>query len=507
MEDLLSALVAILQPANLIFLVGGIAIGLIFGTIPGLQNVTALSMLLPFTYALGPTQAFILMVAIYAAGVYGGSITAILYRIPGAPENAATTFDGYPMAKRGEAAKAMGAAIMASALGGLFASVVLVVAAPQVAQIALTFGPPDYFGMVFFALSAVALMGQSVVKAVISALLGLAFATVGVDTVSGGHRFTFGSEYLQGGFDFVALMVGVFAISEVLARTEREIRFGVDDNNGANRDLRTRFPTLGELFRLKGTLFRCSIVGTIVGVLPGLGAAVAAFFGYEMERRVSKQGKDFGTGIMAGVAAPESANNASVGGAMIPLLTLGIPGSAATAVMLGAFQIYGLQPGEALFREQHDLVYLIFAATILSNLLIIVGGILSVRLFARMVHVPNAYFAPVVIILCIIGAFSVRNSMLDVWAMFGFGVLGYLLERFGFSIPVFVLAFILGPLGEASFMRSMILFDDNPWMFFSQPLSATLITLGILSLVGPIGWVSFKYLRGTLRAFGARRHG
>lgn len=486
MEELIGALATSLEPNILVFLISGVAIGLIFGTIPGLQNVTALAVLLPFTYALAPNQAFALMVAIYAAGVYGGSITAILYRIPGAPENAATTFDGYPMAKQGKAAKAMGIAIISSAVGGLFCTAVLVVAAPQVAQIALTFGPADYFAMVFMALSCVTLMGRSVLKAVISALLGLLMATVGIDTVSGGSRFTFGSSYLQGGFDFVALMVGVFAISEVLSRTEREMRFGAGHDSDSAKGLRTAFPTAGELFQLKGTLFRSSILGTLIGVLPGLGAAVAAFFGYELERRVSKEGDEFGTGKMAGVAAPECANNASVGGAMIPLLTLGIPGSASTAVILGAFQIYGLQPGEGLFRDQSELVYLIFAAMILSNLLIVAGGILSVRLFARMVSVPNAYFAPVVVLLCAIGAFSVRNSMLDVWAMFGFGVFGYVLERFGFSIPVFVLAFILGPLAEASFMRSMIFFDGNPWMFFSRPLSAALIIVGFLILTVPI---------------------
>ena len=500
MGDLANAMLALLQPGNLVFLVGGVVIGLVFGAIPGLQNVTALSVLLPFTYALAPTHAFILMVGIYAAGVYGGSITAILYRIPGAPENAATTFDGYPMAMKGQAAKAMGTAIIASAIGGLFSSIVMVVAAPQVAQIALTFGPPDYFAMVFFALSAVALMGTSLTKAVISALLGLAFATVGLDTVSGGHRFTFGSEYLLGGFDFVALMIGVFAISEVLARTERDLVLSGVQSKPRLEGLTTRFPTLAELFALKGTLLRCSIVGTVIGVLPGLGAAVAAFFGYEMERRVSKDRKEFGTGVMAGVAAPESANNASVGGAMVPLLTLGIPGSAATAVMLGAFQIYGLQPGEALFREQGELVYSIFAATILANFLIIVGGVLSVRIFARMVDIPNAYFVPVIVILCSIGAFSVRNSMLDVWAMFAFGVFGYLLDRFGFSIPIFVLAFILGPVGEASFMRSMILFDNDGWKFFSQPLSATLIALGILSMAGPLAWASFRHFRPRRQA-------
>lgn len=503
MEDVLAAVLVTLEPANLIYLIGGVAIGLIFGTIPGLQNVTALSMLLPFTYVIAPSQAFILMVAIYAAGVYGGSITAIIYRIPGAPENAATTFDGYPMAQKGQAAKAMGTAIIASAIGGLLSTAVFIVAAPQVSQIALAFGPAEYFGMVFFSLTVVAFMGQSIVKAVISAFLGLAFATVGLDNVSGGSRFTFGSDFLQGGFDFVALMVGVFAVSEILMRTEREIRFGPNGQGRKPNRLSTKFPSIVEMLAIKWTLLRCSVVGTIIGVLPGLGAAVAAFFGYEMERRISKQRKEFGTGTMAGVAAPESANNASVGGAMIPLLTLGIPGSGATAVMLGAFQIYGLQPGEALFRDQHSLVYLIFAAMILSNLLIIVGGIFSVRMFSRMVNIPNAYFAPVVIVLCTVGAFSVRNSMIDVWAMFGFGVFGYLLERFGFSIPIFVLAFILGPLGEASFMRSMILFDNNPLLFFTKPLSGTLIALGIVSLLAPLAWTAFKRLKRTRQPSGA----
>jgi putative tricarboxylic transport membrane protein len=496
MTDLIAALGASFEPVNLVLLIAGATIGILFGIIPGIQNVAALSILLPFTYAMAPTQAFILMTAIYSAGVFGGAITAILYRIPGAPENAATTFDGYPLAVKGRAAEALGTTILCSALGGLFSTIILIVAAPKVAPIALLFGPTEYFGLVFFALCLVSMMGDYKLKSMISALLGLLFSTVGLGKVSGEPRFTFGYDLLLGGFDFVVLIVGMFAIAEVLARAEREAK-GIAQFKDEKRRMWARLPPLGELIGLGSTVFRCSLLGTCVGILPALGATVAGFFGYDMERRISKNPAQFGTGILRGVAAPETANNASVGGAMIPLLTLGIPGSGSTAVMLGAFMIYGLTPGETLFREQQTLVYLIFSTMILTNFLIVIGGVFSIPLFARLVKLPFAFMAPVIIVLCTIGTYTVRYNIVDVWSMFGFGVFGYVLERYRFSIPVFVLAFILGKIGESAFLRSMIMFDNQAWLLFSRPISGVLISLGLLVLIWSFGhWVYRSVQRG-----------
>ena len=486
MEALAAALLAILlDPAHLGLIVLGTAVGIVFGVMPGLQNLGAMALALPFTYALAPSQAFVLLTSIYCAGIYGGSITAILYRIPGSPENAATAFDGYPMTERGEAAKALGTAIFASAFGGLVSATILVLAAPRVAPVALAFGPAEYCAVIFFAIAIVALMGRSLIKGVCSALFGFAVASVGIAPVSGGERFTFGLEFLLSGFDFVALMLGVFAMAEVLSRAEREVGPSVLQSAAAAH-IRARLPRPRELLALGGTLLRSTGLGAFIGLLPALGATVAAFLSYDLERRVGRERERMGTGVPSGVAAPESAKNASTGGAMILLLTLGIPGSAGTALILGAFEIHGLRTGEALFRDESGLLYLIFAAMLLANLLILAGGLAAVPLFARLARLRFAVLAPLIVVLCALGAYMVRNSMLDVWSMFGFGVVGYAMERFGFSIPAFVLAFVLGPLAEASLLRSMLIFDNDPTRFLDSPLAAIFIGLGVVVLLSPL---------------------
>jgi putative tricarboxylic transport membrane protein len=470
---------------NLLLLIAGSVVGVVFGMIPGLQNVTALSILLPFTFGMAPTHAFILMVAIYNAGVFGGSITAILYNIPGAPENAATTFDGHPLALQGRAAEALGTAIACSAIGGLFSTVILIFAARQIAPIALKFGPPEYFGLIFFTLCLIALMSGTVLKSIISALLGLFFATVGLSSITGQPRFTFGVEQLYGGFDFVVLVVGVFAVAEVFARAEREMTGKVEVVTTKN--VAARLPRLRDFLDMKGTILRSSVLGTFVGILPALGAAAAAFMAYSMERRLSRTPEQFGKGILRGVAAPETANNASVGGALIPLLTLGIPGSSSTAVMLGAFLVYGLQPGEALFRNQANLVGLIYAAMLMTNALILLIGVVSIPWCARFMKTPFAYMAPVILILCAIGAYTVRSNVVDISSMFAFGLFGYVLNRYGFSVPIFVMAYILGDIGESAFLRSMSLFDNDISNFFTRPISGVLMGLSAMIILWSAG--------------------
>jgi len=480
MDALLQGLLLCLAPSNAIFLLCGIVVGTVFGIVPGLQNITALSILLPFTYLMAPSHAFLLMIGIYVAGIFGGSITAVLYRIPGAPENMATAIDGYAMTRKGEASKALGAAIFASALGGTVSIIVFVFAAPQLANAALWFGPIEYFALIFFALAMVALIGSSPVKSLLSVVLGLLVSIVGLSPMTGTSRFTFGLDYLTGGFDVLAVMVGVFAIAEVLAR----INAGpaVDPAAASSARVRSRFPTLTELRAIWGTLLRSTGLGIIVGILPALGATAAALLAYQMERRLAPAGRRFGTGELAGVAAPEAANNASVGGAMIPLMTLGIPGSSSTVVMLTAFQVYGLQPGMSLFQEQKDLVSLIYGGMLIANVGLILAGILAVRLFSRMANIPFAYLGPAIVILCTIGAYAARGNPIDVLAMFAFGVLGFLMERNGFSISAFVLAFILGDVLESSFLRTMIVFDWNPLQIFTRPFAGTLVAAALATL-------------------------
>jgi len=487
MYEALHGLITIWQPLNLVFLISGVIIGLTFGVIPGLQNVTALAIILPFTYGLASTHAFILMVAIYASGVFCGAITAILYGIPGAPENAPTVYDGFALTKKGQAAKALGTVIICSAVGGLISAVIFILLARQIAVITLAFGPPEYFSLIFFAICIVCLMGESLVKSAISAFLGLLFGTVGLSQITGQSRLTFGWEFLLSGFNFVAIIVGVFAIAELLDRAEFESAHP-DRTKVQPQKVSTRFPSLREFFGLHRIVLRSSILGTIIGTIPALGAVVASFLSYDVERRISKHPERFGTGILEGIAAPETANNASTGGAMIPLMTLGIPGSSSTVIMLAAFLIYGLQPGVGLFRDYGDLVRLIYASLIMTNILMIFGGLVMVRLIARLAYLRLYLLAPLILTLCTIGAFTVRYNMLDLWAMFGFGCLGYLLTRNAFSVPLFVFGFILGPLAENGFLRSMILFDNNPALFFARPFCAIFLGTSFLGL----GWTLLR---------------
>jgi putative tricarboxylic transport membrane protein len=319
----------------------------------------------------------------------------------------------------------------------------------------------------------------------------LLVSTVGLSSMTGTGRFTFGSDYLTGGFDVLAVMVGVFAIAEVLGRIASYQ--AVNPAAGANARIKSSFPRLSELRAIWGTLLRSTGLGTIVGILPALGATAAALLAYQMERRLAPTGSRFGEGEMAGVAAPEAANNASVGGAMIPLMTLGIPGSSSTAIMLTAFQIYGMQPGVALFSEQRELVSLIYGGMLIANVGLIVAGILAVRLFSRMASIPFAYLGPAIVILCSIGAYSARSNPVDVIAMFAFGVLGFLMEKGGFSISAFVLAFILGDVLESSFLRTMTLFDWNPLQLFARPFSGILVAAALATL-------AWALLRPTVRA-------
>jgi putative tricarboxylic transport membrane protein len=491
MHELLDGILLCFQPLNAAFLLSGIVVGTIFGIVPGLQNITALSILLPFTYLMPPNQAFLLMIGIYVAGIFGGSITAILFRIPGAPENMATAIDGYAMTRRGKASNALGAAIFASALGGTVSILVFVFAAPQLANAALWFGPIEYFALIFFALAMVALIGASPVKSLVSVVLGLLVSNVGLSPITGTGRFTFGSDYLTGGFDVVAVMVGVFAIAEVLTRIDAGP--AVPAAARLNERVRSRFPTLAELRAIWGTLFRSTGLGIIVGILPALGATAAALLAYQMERRLAPTGRKFGTGELAGVAAPEAANNASVGGAMIPLMTLGIPGSSSTVIMLTAFQIYGMQPGVSLFQEQKELVSLIYGGMLIANVGLLLAGVVAVRLFSRMASIPFAFLGPAIVILCTIGAYAARSNPVDVLAMFGFGILGFFMEKAEFSISAFVLAFILGDILESSFLRTMILFDWNPLQIFTHPFAGALVAAALATLL----WATVRPRRPT----------
>jgi putative tricarboxylic transport membrane protein len=471
---------------NFSILTLGVVLGIIFGLLPGISGVNGVALLIPFTFTLDPIAGVLLLTGVYCGSTYGGSITSILFNTPGDPQNAPTCFDGYPMAKRGEAGRALGLAITSSGLGGIFGTVVLITVSPLLAKVALKFSPAEFFALALFGLSVISSMdAKSVRKGMLSGLFGLLLATVGIDAISGTERFTFGSKLLISGFSFIPITVGVFALGEIfdLAHTQQEFA-------RVDRKISADLPKLREILALKWTLVRGMTLGTLIGILPGVGATTAAFMGYAAEVRFSRHPERLGTGVPEGIAAPESANNAAVGASYVPLLTMGIPGSATTAILIGGLLVHGIVPGPLLFVQQKPFVFSIFVGMFMANLLMIIGGILAVRLFVKVLNIPYAFQAAFVIVLCTIGAFAVRNDIADVWIMLIFGVIGFLMKRYDFPLAPLILGVVLGPIAEFSLRRAMLMLDYNIWALFTRPVSGTLIILSILSLLSPgIRWL------------------
>jgi len=474
-------LFTVLEPYNLLIIVIGSSLGIMAGAIPGISGTMALALAVPITYIMEPTTALLLLVAIYASSVYAGSISGILFRTPGAPEGVAATLDGHAMAKKGLAGEALGVDIFSSVTGGLFGTLMLALIAPQLAKVALQFGPSEYFALAVLGLSVVSSVGtRNELKALIAVLIGLFVATVGIDKISGFNRFTFGTTTLLSGISFIPAIIGLFAVAEVLNRI-REMK----EMRGIRAKARAKLPSLKLINRLKGLLLRSASIGTFIGILPGVGATTGAFVGLSEAIRWSKHPEKFGTGIPEGVAAPEAANNAACSGAMVPLLTLSIPGSAGTAIMLGAFLIHGLQPGPLLFMQQPKLVYSIFVGMFLANLSIIIFAKLFIRYFSKVIELPYNILGPGIIIFCVVGTFALRNNFGDVWIMMIFAILGFFMERYDYPLAPIILGIVLGPIAEENLRQAMIISDNNPLALVSSPLSAILIGLSILSLFSP----------------------
>ena len=471
-----------LQPLNLLMMVVGLVLGITAGALPGITMLNAIVLVLPFTYLMDITPALLLMGGIYCGGVFAGSITGILFNIPGDPMDVPATWEGYRLNRKGQVALALGVAITASAIGGFASALLMTFASPPFARIALTFDQAEFFAVVVLGLASVVVIGQaSMSSAFISLLIGMTLGTVGVDPLYGSMRFTFGWKLLESGIDFVTVMIGLFAIGEILERLELRSR---GEDVGASR-ARARLPRPSELWELRGSILRGTAVGIGIGGLAGAGATVSSFVAYGVERQFSKKGDQFGTGVLEGVAAPEAAANGSTGGAMIHLLTLGIPGSAATAVMMGAFLIHGLQPGPLLFQKQTAMVYTIFAGYLLINLIMIVLGLLAAVAFARILMVPEAILAAFIVVCCFIGAYALRNDLVDVWMMAAFGVIGYLMRRFKLPIPPLILGLILGPMAERFFRTSMATNGNDLMIFVTRPVSAVLLAIAAALLIWP----------------------
>jgi putative tricarboxylic transport membrane protein len=484
LQNLYAGFSLALSPTNLLFAAIGVVYGTVMGAMPGIGSVTAVALLLPLTFTMNPTTALIMLAGIYYGVAYGGTITAVLINVPGDSSTVMTTLDGYQMALQGRAGPALAMAAIGSFIAGTIATVVLMSLAPSLAQLALRFGPPEYFALVLLAFSLLtAFEGRQPVKIAVATLLGFLIATVGLDVVGGRPRFTFGVPQLFGGISFVTATVGLFGIGEVLASMERPYRLDVLQARFRLRDV---FPGWQDWAASRWAILRGTLVGCLVGILPGAGATTASFFAYLTEKRLSRDPQRFGRGAIEGVAAPESANNAACISAFAPLLALGIPGSATTAVLLAGFLIWGIRPGPMLFQANADLVWALMASMYLGNLMLVLLNVFFIPAFVAVLRIPYTVLMPLIVVFSTMGAFSVNNDVFDVWLMVGFGVLGYLMKRLDYPVAPMVLALVLGPMAENSLRQALILSGGDLGIFFARPISGALMAMALLAYLYPV---------------------
>lgn len=481
LEGILSGFSSVLEPMNLIILLSAVIVGFLGGAIPGISGTMLVIVLLPITYALDPGAAFLLLTAIYATTSFSGAISAILFRTPGTPEAIATVFDGYPMAQKGEPGRALGIAILSSVVGGVVGTIALMLLTPLLSSVALKFSSPEYFALAVLGLTVVAsLSGKDLIKGLIGVLFGLVIATVGMDALSGTLRFTFDYTPLSGGIELVPALIGLFAVSEFLRKSN--IRENIQE--GMSK-VKTKIFEMEIIQKIGLTLSRSSLLGLFIGILPGIGATTASMISYSETVRWSKNPEEFGKGKPEGIAAPESANNAAAMGALIPLLSLGIPGSATTAVILGAFVLHGMQPGPMLFNSNVELMYTIFVGLFIANIFILILAKPFIRMFTKIISIPYNIIGPFILVLCIVGTYAVRNSYFDIWVMFAFGIIGLFLDKMKFPLATIILGLVLGPIAESEFRRSMEMSSGDFTVFFTRPISLSLLSLTFIALVLP----------------------
>ncbi|MGA0594786.1 tripartite tricarboxylate transporter permease [Enterovirga sp. CN4-39] len=484
------------DPMNILYMFVGIFLGVLIGVLPGLGGANGVAILLPLTFSMSPVSAIIMLSSIYWGALFGGAITSVLFNIPGEPWSVATTFDGYPMAQKGKAGEALATAFTGSFFGAFVATLLLTFLAPLIARFALNFGPAEFFAVYLLTFCSFVGMGKESPFKVISAMmLGFALAAVGLDTVTGELRMTFGSTELLRGFDFLVAVIGLFGVGEILLTMEEGLAF---KGKSAKINPRVVFQTWKELPKFWLTAIRGSIVGCWMGITPG-GATPASFMSYGLAKRFSRNGKKFGTGEMEGVLAPETAAHAAGTSALLPMLTLGIPGSPTAAVLLGGLLIWGLQPGPLLFVEQKDFVWGLIASIYLGNVAGLIVVLTTVPLFAAILRIPFSIIAPIILVICAVGAYTVHNALLDISVMLIFGVLGYIFKKLGYPLAPLVLALVLGDMAESSFRQAMLLSRGSLSIFWANPLVGGLITLALLMLFWPL----FSYL--SARFGGSRR--
>lgn len=479
LENIGDAFLLFLSWDNIIAVFAGVLIGTVTGAIPGMTTPMGVALVLPFTFSLNPVTGILLLLGVYKGGLYGGSITAILIKAPGTPAAACTVLDGFPLAQKGEARKALDIALYASVFADFMSNLALILMAGFLASFALQFGPPEFFTLIIFALTIIAgVSGDRLALGVISACLGLSLATVGLDIIYGTERFIFQEYELMAGLNFIPVLIGLFALPEILNHFTKPIFQDLESNK-----LQGIGATFADFKRCFKSIFRGSLFGVILGAIPGIGGAPAAFLSYSEAKRTSKNGDNFGKGEMEGVAAAEAGNNGVAGATMIPLLALGVPGDVITAVILGAFMIHGLTPGPIMFQENIDMIYAIFIGIMLSSAYLFIIGKLSIKYISRISDVPNRILYPIVLVLCTYGAYAVNNNLFDVLVMLVMGLIGFLLLRLDIPTAPFLIAFVLGPLLEDNFRQSLLLSDGDPSILIRSPITMVFWALTLITLV------------------------
>ncbi|UCD81972.1 MAG: tripartite tricarboxylate transporter permease [Desulfobacterales bacterium] len=468
-----------LNPTNFFFVFIGITAGIIVGALPGLTATMGCALLIPFTFGMPPIQGLLMLLGIFCGGIYGGSISGILIRTPGTPSAAATLLDGYPLSQKGLAGKAIGISTIASFVGGTTGAIVMTFLSPQIAKIGLKFGPPEFFSLAIFGLGMIiTISGRSLLKGIIAAVFGLLITIIGFDPLSGVPRFTFGSQDLLGGVTFIPALIGLFGYAQVFRNIEK-----ITILPPVKSKVEKILPKFAEIRSTLFTMIKSGLMGTFIGSIPGTGCDVAAFVTYGEAKRSSKHPGRFGTGVLEGVAAPEAGNNGATGGAMIPMLTLGVPGDAVTAVLLGALTIHGLQPGPMLFKDHLDVIYPIFAGMILAQFILLIVGLSGARVFARLINIDRRILTPVIFFLCVVGSYSMRFSFFDVGLSLIIGVIAYFMEYYEYPVSPILLALILGPMAEQNLRRSLIISHGDPTIFITRPISAGFIILALAVII------------------------
>ena len=474
---IVEGIMSVLTVKTISLIFGGTVLGILFGSIPGITVTMGVALFLPITFSMEPVQGLSLLMGLYIGGTSGGLISAVLLNIPGTPASICTCFDGAPLAQQGKAGKALGIGIVFSFLGGMFSLIVLFFVSPWLASVALNFGAYEYFSIGIFSLTLVSTMsGKSFIKGLISALLGFSFTFIGMAPITALPRFTFGFKQLNGGLSLLPILIGLFAVSQLFessGETEQEVKPIEYSIKGFGFSLK-------EFVSQKWNFLRSAVIGTGVGILPGLGGAICSVVAYGVAKKQSKYPEKFGTGVIDGIVASETANNASTGGALVPLMTLGIPGDNTTAILLAGFMVHGITPGPLLFENNGVLVYGIFTALVLANIFMIISEFGGMRLFVKVLAVPKHILLPIVITLCVIGSYGLNNRMFDVWTMLFFGILGFVMKKFEIPSTPLLLGFILGPIIETELRRGLMRSQGSFLPFFTEPISGVILTITIL---------------------------